>query len=109
MEGRAQKLYENVLDLVLGTLYITSYINHQDPLDEFGWHAAEGRPGSITPSSCKTVFMSTLARATGTHGRVNCKTHVSMFLGHKMLLTIETLAHWFQTKCPSHSLLFLLV
>ena len=39
MEGRAQKLYENVLDLVLGTLYITSYINHQDPLDEFRWHA----------------------------------------------------------------------
>ena len=35
MEGRAQKLYENVLDLVLGTLYITSYFNHQHQLLEF--------------------------------------------------------------------------
>ena len=30
-----QKLYENMLDLVLGTLYITSYFNHQHQLLEF--------------------------------------------------------------------------
>ena len=30
-----QKLYENMLDLVLGTLYITSYFNHQHQLSEF--------------------------------------------------------------------------
>ena len=47
------ELYENVLDLVLGTLYITSYINHQEPLSEFQGQVA--RYSLLPPSLCSSL------------------------------------------------------
>ena len=77
-----QKLYENVLDLVLGTLYITWYFNHQHQLLEF-----QGAPLQtlVAPSrqfSCQHWLRQLLIWE-------NCKTYVSMFLGHKILLAID--------------------
>ena len=106
-----QKLYENVLDLVLGTLYITWYFNHQHQLLEF-----QGAPLQtlVAPSrqfSCQHWLRHLLIWE-------NCKTYVSMFLGHKILLAIDPIQRlqaWelflldfpFYATHPPHKLLVL--